>query len=141
MAAPYHRLSSGIVTAHRLLAAPPGEARDIALDAKVNYVVVCGPRPPDGLLEPARSRSLWARLQAGTAPDWLEPVGSRSGIRGVSRGPALKPSASPCRAKGLSYMSQDVAGGCVECKFGGRRSRAGEPRKVHPGAARARPAC
>ena len=74
LAAPYHRLSSGIVTAHRLLAAPPGEARDIALDAKVNYVAVCGPRPPDGLLEPARSQSLWARLQAGTAPDWLQPV-------------------------------------------------------------------
>ena len=74
LAAPYHRLSSGIVTAHRLLAAPPGEARDIALDAKVNYVAVCGPRPPDGLLEPARSQSLWARLQAGTAPDWLQPL-------------------------------------------------------------------
>ena len=30
-------------------------------------------------------------------------------------------------------MSQDVAGGCVECKFGGRRSRAGEPRKASSG--------
>ena len=88
LAAPYHRLSSGIVTAHRALAEPPEQARGIALDAKVNYVLVCGPRPPDGLPEPARSRSLWARLQAGSVPDWLEPVDGRTGLRGLSRGPA-----------------------------------------------------
>ncbi len=40
----------------------------------MNYVLVCGPRPPDGLPEPARSQSLWARLQAGSVPDWLKPV-------------------------------------------------------------------
>ena len=43
-------------------------------DAKVSYVMVCGLRPPDGLPEPARSRSLWGRLQAGAIPDWLAPV-------------------------------------------------------------------
>jgi hypothetical protein len=37
-------------------------------------VVVCGPRPPDGLVEPDRARSLWGHLQAGSVPDWLEPV-------------------------------------------------------------------
>jgi hypothetical protein len=74
LAAPYHRLSSGIVNAHRILAEPPEQARDIARDANATYVLVCGPRPPDGLVEPARSRSLWARLQAGTVPDWLEPL-------------------------------------------------------------------
>jgi len=74
LAAPYHRLSSGIVTAHRLLAASPGEARAIALEANVNYIAVCGPRPPDGLLEPARSQSLWAGLRGGVVPDWLRPV-------------------------------------------------------------------
>jgi hypothetical protein len=72
LAAPYHRLSSGIVTAHRVLAVPPEQARDIARDANATYVLICGSRPPDGLAEPARSRSLWARLQAGTVPDWLE---------------------------------------------------------------------
>jgi hypothetical protein len=74
LAAPYHRLSNGIVTAHRVLAEPPGEARGIALAANVNYIAVCGPRPPDGLAEPARSQSLWARLRAGALPDWLKPV-------------------------------------------------------------------
>ena len=72
--APYHRLSSGIVTAHRVLAEPPEQARDIAREANATYVLICGSRPPDGLAEPARSRSLWARLQAGTVPDWLEPL-------------------------------------------------------------------
>lgn len=74
LAGPYHRLSSGIVTAHRALAAPPDEARGVLLDAQVDYVVNCGPRPPDGLPEPARSRSLWAQLRAGAVPGWLEPL-------------------------------------------------------------------
>ena len=44
------------------------------LDAQVDYVLICGPRPPDGLPEPARSRSLWAQLRAGAVPGWLEPL-------------------------------------------------------------------
>ena len=49
MSAPYHRLGPGIVAAHRALAAPPDEARRLLADAKADYVMVCGPRPPDGL--------------------------------------------------------------------------------------------
>jgi hypothetical protein len=74
LTAPYHRLASGIITAHRALAAPPDRARDILRAAKADYVMVCGPRPPDGLAEPARTRSLWGHLQAGTIPSWLEPL-------------------------------------------------------------------
>jgi hypothetical protein len=74
MAAPYHRLGSGIVIAHGALASPPEQAHTMLQDAKARYVMVCGPRPPDGLAEPARSRSLWGRLQSGTVPDWLDPV-------------------------------------------------------------------
>ncbi len=55
----------------RALAAPPDEARRVLGGVGANYVMVCGPRPPDGLPEPARGRSLWGRLQAGTVPDWL----------------------------------------------------------------------
>ncbi len=72
LAGPYHRLSQGIVTAHRALAEPPDVARGVLSEAKVDYVLVCGPRPPDGLAEPARGRSLWAQLQAGAVPAWLE---------------------------------------------------------------------
>jgi hypothetical protein len=74
MAAPYHRLSSGIAIAHGALAEPPDQARGILAGAKASYVMVCGPRPPDGLYEPARSHSLWGQLQSGAVPDWLEPV-------------------------------------------------------------------
>jgi hypothetical protein len=72
MAAPYHRLGQGIVVAHRALASPPDEAHGVLRDAKADYVMICGPRPPDGLAEPARGLSLWGRLQAGVVPAWLE---------------------------------------------------------------------
>jgi hypothetical protein len=74
MAAPYHRLGYGIGIAHRAMSSPPDEAGGILRDAKADYVMVCGPRPPDGLPEPARSASLWGRLQAGEVPRWLQPV-------------------------------------------------------------------
>jgi len=74
LAAPYHRLGQGIVAAQRALSAPPDEARAIIKETRADYVMICGPRPPDGLAEPARSRSLWGRLQAGAAPDWLTPL-------------------------------------------------------------------
>jgi hypothetical protein len=74
LAAPYHRLSSGIVSAHRILAEPPDRARAVATEAKVKYILICGRRPPDGLAEPARSQSLWAQLRSGAVPGWLTPV-------------------------------------------------------------------
>ena len=74
MAAPYHRLSEGIRVAHGALATPPDEARQILARARANYLMVCGSRPPDGLAESGRGGSLWGRLQAGAAPDWLARV-------------------------------------------------------------------
>jgi len=78
LAAPYHRLSAGLVQAHRALAAAPEEAREVLDRLKVGnaptYVVVCGPRPPDGMTAEAHSRSLWAKLRQGAVPGWLEPV-------------------------------------------------------------------
>ena len=79
LAAPYHRLSAGILTAHRGLAEPPERARDVLRQAGADYVMICGPRPPDGLAEPARSRSLWAQLQAGRVPDWLQHLPQNPG--------------------------------------------------------------
>ena len=87
MAAPYHRVSSGILIAHRCLAAPPERARAVLAAIKASYVMVCGPRPPDGLNEPARSQSLWGRLQAGAVPEWLEPIRARSHSRSTGCGP------------------------------------------------------
>lgn len=74
LAAPYHRLSTGIMAAHEAFTAPPDAARRILARAGVVYVVTCGPRPPSGLAGAALSASLWGRLQAGDVPAWLEPV-------------------------------------------------------------------
>ncbi|MEA2929132.1 MAG: hypothetical protein QOG38_1560 [Hyphomicrobiales bacterium] len=74
LAAPYHRLSTGIVAAHEAFTAPPDVARRILARSRVDYVVTCGPRPPSGLAGKALSASLWGKLQAGEVPDWLEPI-------------------------------------------------------------------
>src|SRR6185503_10466412 len=47
LAGPYHHLSKGIMAAHRSLAAPPDEARQVLAQNHVDYVAICGPRPPD----------------------------------------------------------------------------------------------
>jgi hypothetical protein len=74
LAAPYHRLTTGIVAAHRAFALPPDEARAVVRETKADYLAICGPRPPDGLAERDRNASLWGQLQSGAVPDWLEPV-------------------------------------------------------------------
>jgi hypothetical protein len=74
LAAPYHRLSGAIGTAHSALARPPDEARRIIADARVDYVVTCGSRGPLGLDAEATAASLWGRLRAGDRPAWLAAV-------------------------------------------------------------------
>ena len=72
LAAPYHRLSTGIMAAHEAFTAPPDAARRILTGRHVAYVVTCGPRPPSGLSGAVLTASLWGRLQAGDVPAWLE---------------------------------------------------------------------
>ena len=74
LAAPYHRLSSGILAGHAVFAAPPDDARRAISRLGVAYVVTCGPRPPNDLAGPALGASLWGRLQAKDVPAWLEPL-------------------------------------------------------------------
>jgi hypothetical protein len=74
LSAPYHRLSDSILTAHRIFAAPPDAARTILSQIKADYVVVCGTQGPAGQTKEAQDVSLWGRLQAGPAPDWLVPL-------------------------------------------------------------------
>ena len=62
LAGPYHHLSRGIVAAYRSLALPPEQARGVLAENHVNYVMLCGPRPPDGLPEAERDQSLWGQL-------------------------------------------------------------------------------
>src|SRR5262249_10768334 len=74
IAAPYHRLSFGIVASHRVFASPPEQARKVLHEIHADYVMTCGSRAPRGLSEAAHARSLWSRLAEGNVPDWLERV-------------------------------------------------------------------
>ena len=74
MSAPYHRLSEAIIASHRILSASPDEARERAHRIGATYIALCGPAPAGGLSEDQVKRSLWAHLQAGAVPDWLDPV-------------------------------------------------------------------
>lgn len=78
LAAPYHRLSAGILSAHAALATPPAQAREVLDRSGATYVLVCGGRPPDGIAAADLPRSLWAQLRAGAVPDWLQAVSPRA---------------------------------------------------------------
>jgi hypothetical protein len=71
LAAPYHRLSAGIITVNQIFSSPPDQAREILARNRVAYVMTCA--RPD-----ARARkehaSLGERLQAGEVPAWLEAM-------------------------------------------------------------------
>jgi hypothetical protein len=79
LAAPYHRLADGIIAAHQVFALPPDDARRVLARFGATYVVTCGKYVPPGLSESERAASLWARLQAGSLPDWLAPVPAQPG--------------------------------------------------------------
>ena len=60
LAGPYHHLSRGIVAAYRSLATPPEQARAVLAENHVSYVMLCGPRPPDGLPRPSAATACGA---------------------------------------------------------------------------------
>jgi hypothetical protein len=74
LAAPYHRLSPSIVLSYRIFTQPPEIARRLVAQAGAAYIVLCGQRGTTGLSDRERQLSLWAALQSGRPPDWLEPV-------------------------------------------------------------------
>jgi hypothetical protein len=91
LAAPYHRLSTGIVAAHRIFARPPEEAHAILRTIRATYIVTCGPIGASGLSTDEEGASLGGRLQAGDVPAWLERLPETEGAAiaayRVRRGP------------------------------------------------------
>jgi hypothetical protein len=80
LAAPYHRLSDGIIAVYRAMQAPPDQAREILQRSTAVYVVVCKPLPPSAPVLDESRFSLRDRLAAGAPPDWLEPLpGTQAG--------------------------------------------------------------
>jgi len=74
LAAPYHRLSAGIVTVHEVFSSPPEQARRILARHRVGYVMICKSRPYARAGAAQAGTSLWQQLHAGAVPDWLEAV-------------------------------------------------------------------
>jgi hypothetical protein len=70
LAAPYHRLSAGIVTAHRIFASPPDEARALLARHRATYVMACA--RPD--VVHGEASSLGYQLHHGQVPVWLESI-------------------------------------------------------------------
>ncbi|MFN3521618.1 MAG: hypothetical protein ACK4YQ_05175 [Phenylobacterium sp.] len=80
MSAPYHRNPEGIVAVHEMLKAPPAEARVLARNLGVDYVVVCRSGEVLRLMRLAPA-GLAARLEAGEVPDWLAPAAGEGEVR------------------------------------------------------------
>jgi hypothetical protein len=74
LAAPYHRMSWGIMKAHAIFSAPAnGAAEAMARQAGIAYVLECrfhGRRGRNGMTKD----SLQKRLDAGMPPAWLQPL-------------------------------------------------------------------
>ncbi|QUD88598.1 hypothetical protein [Phenylobacterium montanum] len=69
LAAPYHRMSWGILAAHDALESAPDQAEARVRALKPAYVVVCAAAPA-----PASANGLEASLRRGRVPAWLAPV-------------------------------------------------------------------
>jgi hypothetical protein len=74
LAAPYHRLSAGIITVHEAFSSPPEQARRILTRHRVDYVMICKSRPYAREGAAPAGASLWRQLRAGVVPDWLVAV-------------------------------------------------------------------
>ena len=72
LAAPYHRLSAGIIETQKIFSTPPDEAHRIITQLRVNYVAVCGLLTPTDMTNAQLTASLWGQLHAGAVPYWLK---------------------------------------------------------------------
>lgn len=102
LAAPYHRNSDGMMAAINTFRSSPSQARQLIAEAGATHVLVCDGLPEAGFYadHPAPGvrggdLTLAAALDAGSAPEWLEPVAGVSAplrlyrVRGAA-GPALR---------------------------------------------------
>jgi hypothetical protein len=75
LAAPYHRMSWGILKAHAIFSAPADRgAEAMVRQAGVAYVLECRFHARHGDRSDMTKDSLQKRLDAGTPPAWLQPL-------------------------------------------------------------------
>jgi hypothetical protein len=72
LAAPYHRMNEGLVTAHAIWSAEPEAAEHLLRVRGVSYVMLCPARGKLPIEFP--DKSLRAALERGDVPDFLESV-------------------------------------------------------------------
>ena len=79
LAAPYHRMSWGILRAHAILKAPAdGASADLARQAGIGYVLECRMHAGHGDRADMAKTALQKRLDAGQSPTWLQPLSVRT---------------------------------------------------------------
>jgi hypothetical protein len=84
VAAPYHRVVGGMLTSEAILRGSPDDAHRTVDADRVSYVAICGHVTSTGVVPPAGT--LWAELDAGRIPAWLEPIaGGEAGQFSVFR--------------------------------------------------------
>jgi hypothetical protein len=79
LAAPYHRMSWGILRAHAILKAPAlgagtGSAQALARQAGIAYVLECRMHQHHGDRDDMARTALQKQLDAGVSPPWLQPL-------------------------------------------------------------------
>jgi hypothetical protein len=79
MAAPYHRMNWGLLSARGVLTAEAEAAQAGARRLGVRYVLACPAHRRNGDRVGMPAGSLQKRLDAGRPPSWLEPVGDQRG--------------------------------------------------------------
>jgi hypothetical protein len=98
MAAPYHRMSYGILAAHEALAASPTAAEAKTRAMNVAYVVEC-----PGTLLRAGPGSLAVALRNSHAPAWLEPLSAPGQVLQIYR---VRPQAPHLALPGAPDMKE-----------------------------------
>ncbi|HEY2660776.1 MAG TPA: hypothetical protein VGI79_13730 [Caulobacteraceae bacterium] len=88
LAAPYHRMSWGILAAHQALGAPVDQAEQRVRALGVRYIVGCG------ALTRAGPGSFEAELWRGRIPPWLQPVSSAGDVLQIYQ---VEPLAQPLK--------------------------------------------
>ncbi|MCA8899983.1 MAG: hypothetical protein KDA53_01905 [Hyphomonas sp.] len=90
----YHRDAAGIAAALAAFGAAPDAAEDLVREADVGLVLYCPGLPGTDILARQRPDGFLARLDAGDAPGWLQPVSEEGTIPGGGRLYRVQPARS-----------------------------------------------
>lgn len=74
IASGHHRNARAMRDALTIFLAQPSVSRDIMARRSIEYMVVCPGLPETRIYKLHSPNGLWAQLEAGRTPEWLEPV-------------------------------------------------------------------